>query len=335
MTVFSRLSLTAALLSLLVTAAPQESHAQAAGARYAVLIGGLGGDDVYTGRFEGYLNETQALLIDRAGFSEENVIVLGEESISDRPFVDEVSTSENIQAVFDELAGRVTADDHVFVVLFGHGSFDGEHARLNIPRRDLDDVDYAAMVDGLRAGRVVFINTTSASGPFAEALSGPERIVVTATATGTERDETVFPRMFIESLREDAADLDRNGGLTIHEAFSYAAQQTARSFEEAGQLATEHPQLDDDGDGTASRVDALDAGGDGRLASVTYIRPRTDLASVSAEARPLLRERETLERSIADLKGRKAQMDEDAYYDEMEEIFVQLARLNDRMEAMQ
>ncbi len=131
------------------------------------------------------------------------------------------------------------------------------------------------------------------------------------------------------------ADLDKNGGVSVHEIFSYAAQETARFFEEAGQLATEHPQMDDDGDGSASRLEELDAGGDGHLASLLYVKPRTDLASVSEEARPLLREKETLERSIADLKRRKGAMDEDAYYAELEDLFVQLARINDRMEASQ
>lgn len=325
--------LAVALLLVVLLASPEAVRGQAAGTRYAVLIGGLGGDPAYTERFSGYLSETRSLLVDRASFDTGNVFVLGEESIAGKDFVDDVSTAENIRNAFESLSARVTPDDHVFVVLFGHGSFDGEHARLNIPRRDLDDADYAAMVDGLSAGRIVFVNTASASGPFAAAVSGSERIVITATATGTERDETVFPRMFIDALSDVDADLDRNGGLSVREAFSYAAQQTARSFEEAGQLATEHPQLDDDGDGAASRLEALDAGGDGHLASVTYIRPRAHLATVSAAARPLLREKETIERAIADLKSRKAQLREDAYYAEMEELFVQLARLNDRMES--
>ncbi|MEX0820810.1 MAG: hypothetical protein WD021_01585 [Rhodothermales bacterium] len=329
----------ALLLLLLVAGRAPDARAQAsgggiAGDRHAVLIGGLGGNPAYTETFSGYLRDTRAALVDRAGFVETNVLVLAEQAIADEPFVDGVSTAEAIRAHFTELADRLTADDHLYVILYGHGSFDGSNARLNIPRRDLDDFDYAALLDGVPAGRVVFVNTTSASGPFAAALSAPERIVITATASGTERDETIFPRFFADALRNPDADLDKNGGLSVLEAFTYAAQRTGRYYEESGQLATEHPQLEDNADGSGSRVDALD-GEDGNLASITYIRPRPDLASVSAAARPLLQEKETLERIIAETKNRKAEMTEDAYYAELEELFVRLARLNERMDSIQ
>lgn len=325
------------LLLLAVGQAP-DARAQAgsggiAGERHAVILGGLGGNPAYTETFGAYLRDTRAALVDRAGFDESNVLVLGEQAIADDPFVDGVSTAEAIRAHFTELAERMTADDHLYVILFGHGSFDGANARLNIPRRDLDDFDYAAMLDGIPAGRVVFVNTASASGPFAAALSAPERIVITATASGTERDETIFPQFFVESLRNPDADLDKNGGLSVLEAFTYAARRTGRHYEEAGQLATEHALMEDNADGSGSRVDALD-GEDGSLASITYIMPRTDLASVSAAARPLLQEKEMLERTIAETKNRKTEMTEEAYYGELEELFVRLARLNERVEAV-
>lgn len=329
----------ALVLLLLAFGQAPDARAQAdasgmAGERHAVIIGGLGGNPAYTETFGAYLRDTRSALVDRAGFDENNVLVLAEQAIDDDPIVDGVSTAEAIRAHFTKLAERMTADDHLYVILYGHGSFDGANARLNIPRRDLDDFDYAALLDRISAGRVVFVNTASASGPFAAALSAPERIVITATASGTERDETIFPQFFVEALRNPDADLDKNGGLSVLEAFTYAAQRTGRHYEEAGQLATEHPQLEDNADGSASRVDALD-GEDGNLASITYIIPRTDLASVSAAARPLLQEKEALERTIAETKNRKAEMTEEAYYGELEELFVRLARLNERMEAVQ
>lgn len=324
-------TLTALAVSLAV-ALSFSAAAQEAGSRYALLIGGLGGEPAYTERFGSYLSDTRSVLIDRYGVPSDHVTVLAENGLADRSFVNDVSTAENIRAAFARLGAAATPDDHVYVILFGHGSSDGVRAQLNIPRRDLDDADFSALLDGIGSGRIIVINTSSASGPFAERLSGPDRIILAATATGTQRDETVFPRYFVEALRSAETDLDKSGGLSVLEVFRYAAGEVARSFEAAGQLATEHAVIDDDGDGTPTRFDRLDAGADGALAAVTYIRPPHELASISDADRPLLREREDLRRSIAELKVRKADMNEDAYYDALEDLFVRLATINDQLD---
>ena len=321
------------LLPALLAVHPREASAQVDHDRHVLLIGGLGGEPAYQDRFASYLAETRASFENRFGIPAANVTVLAEESVADRPFVSDVSTAENIRSAFDRLADDLSPDDHLYVILFGHGSFDGTHARLNIPRRDLDDADYAALLDEISAGRIIVINTSSASGPFASALSAPDRILISATATGTQRDETVFPQFFVEALKSDAADLDKSGGISVLEAFRFAAEEVARSFEAAGQLATEHAVLDDDGDGEPTRFDRLDDGTDGALAGVTFIRPAAALANISEADRPLLRERETLHREIADLKNRKAAMSEDAYYAALEEVMLRLARLNERLDA--
>jgi hypothetical protein len=320
---------------LLLGAMPPPAQSQPAGERYVLLMGGLGGAPQYTEQFASYLNETHSSLVERFGIPDDQIRVLGEQAIAEQPFVDGVSTGESIRAAFAQLSQRAGADDHVYVVLFGHGSFNGTHAQLNIPRRDLNEADFAALVDELNAGRTVFINTTSASGPFAKALSGPDRIIITATATGTERDETTFPRHFVEALRTSEADLDKNGGLSVREVFAYTTAQVVGAFEQAGQLATEHALLDDNGDGSPTRFDALDAAQDGRLAARTYLQPPPAVASVSDAARPLLQEKALLEEAITALIDEKATMDEDIYYAELESLFVQLARVNEQIEVAQ
>ncbi len=322
------------LIALAAAAGPAAAQE---GQRYAVLIGGLGGSPAYTETFRGYLFETRQALVDRLGFAAANVTVLAEPALGDQPFVDDVSTAEVIQARFGRLAGRVQPRDQVFVILFGHGSYDGTHARLNIPRRDLDDADYAALLDALRAGRTVFVNTASASAPFIEALSASNRIVITATRRGTQRNETLFPRFFVEALTSPSADLDKNGDLSVAEVFRYAAEQTARSYETGGLLATEHALLEDTGDAEGHRIEDLEARGEGNLAAVTYLRRGGGvLAGTSAADRavlgPLLQERDALERDIAALKSRKQALNEGAYYARLETLFVRLARLNDRIE---
>lgn len=330
-----RLRANIALVLLLFLAAAvcrKPACAQTAGSRYALLVGGLGGTPEYTSQFATYLNDTRAILVDRYGFAPDDVVVLAEQTIADRPFVNGVASADEIRAHISRLDSRITRDDHLYVILFGHGSFDGTNASLNIPRRDLEDAEYARLLEEIDAGRLIFINTASASGPFAAALSGRDRIIITATASGTERDETVFPRHFVEALRSVDADLDKNGALSVREAFVYAARQTTQSFENSGRLATEHAQLDDDGDGGPSRLEDVENGREGNLAAVTYFLPPRAGTSISEDALPLVREKEGIEREIAELKGRKERLSEEAYYAELETLFVRLARLNEQLD---
>jgi hypothetical protein len=141
----------------------------------------------------------------------------------------------------------------------------------------------------------------------------------------------------VEALTNPAADLDKNGDLTVYELFRYATEKVAQSFEETNHLATEHALLDDTGDGQGHRLEELEEAGEGNLAAVTYLKRRTALlATVSGANREavatMLQERETIERDIAELKSRKSNLEEDGYYASLETLFVRLARLNDQIE---
>ncbi len=313
--------------------------AQEAGSSHALLIGGLGGTPDYTETFQRYLFDTRQALINRHGFAASHITVLAEANIQEANFVDGLSDAETIRATFSRLAQTVDANDRLYVILFGHGSYNGTEARLNIPRRDLSALDYAALVDEVNAERIVFINTAPCSAPFIEPLSGPNRILMTATRTGSQRNETRFPSYLVEALSSPDTDLDKDGKLSVREWFVYAAQNTDRSFEAESHLPTENALLDDTGDQKGQRVEELDTTGEGNLAGVTYLhRGGVALADVSSaqrgEATGMLRQKEALESNIATLKSRKAGMYEDQYYADLETLFVQLARLNDRIEAL-
>lgn len=301
--------------------------------RHALIISGLGGSPEYTQKFQNYVFETRKALLERFGFEAANIHVLGEAGIQDEPYVDDLSNAENIRAAFAALQQAAGASDHVFIILFGHGGYANGEARLNIPRRDLSQHDFASLVDGLAAGRVVFINTSSASAPFVEALSGPERIVITATRTGTQTNETSFPRFMIEALTESVADRDKDGRTSVAELYTYASEKTDQWFEDNGNIPTENALLDDNGDQEGSRLEELENGADGHLAGITYFSPAggAALAATGGDQNldaGWLQERENIEVGIATIKSKKAQMDVDAYYAELEVLFVKLARGN-------
>ncbi len=106
------------------------------------------------------------------------------------------------------------------------------------------------------ATRQLVVNMTSASGGSRAALEKPNRAVITATKSGTEKNATVFARYWVEALRDPAADTDKNETVSALEAFIYAEQKTAQFYETQKRLATEHPMLEDtgQGDGAAQTI---------------------------------------------------------------------------------
>lgn len=248
MALLSQAGLTVAtLLTSGVVLWPMASPAWAQSARDALLIGDLGESLEYSADLLQYPSQAHATLTSPLGFKTEHVTILAEPSAMEAPVVDSVANAENIRSTFALLAQRTTPEAHIYVLLFGHGSYDGTQGRLNKARRDLADTDYAELVDALPSEHVIFINTASASGPFVAALSAPERIVVTATRSGTQRYRTVFPRFLVEALSSPAANLDCDGSLSMLEVYRYAALQTASHYEVSDYLATEHALIDDTG----------------------------------------------------------------------------------------
>jgi len=306
--------------------------------QYAVLIGGLGGTVEHKEKFRKYLYETRNALIERCKFPEENISVLAEAPIEGYKFVEAISTADNIKAKFASLSNKLTINDNLYIILFGHGSFDGKNTMLNIPRRDLKDIDYATLLQSFNVGNIIFINTSSCSGPFTNRLSALNRIIITATKSGTERNETIFPKFLIEALQSTASDRDKNGNLSVLETFLYASERTAGWYKQNNHLATEHPQLEDTGDNTAYRAEELSEYAEGGLSSVTYFLKRDQVPDMSIAGsndstyQDLLVEFDKVNREIDLLKAKKTQYPEDEYFVKLEEFLVRLARINEQIE---
>ena len=154
-----------------------------------------------------------------------------------------------MQKAFSDLAARAKAADEVFIVLIGHGSFDGQKGSFNLPGPDLSADDYAKLLEPVAAQRIVFVNTASSSGAFVQPLAGPGRTIVTSTKTGGEKNEPVFAGYFAEAFKDAAADTDRNGRVSVSEAFEYAKAKVTASYAKAGTILTEHATLDDSREG--------------------------------------------------------------------------------------
>lgn len=283
---------------------------------HVIVITGVGGDEEHTAQFHKWASAMIDVAAKRGGVADQNIVYLSEKPELDPARIKGRSTRENVQKAFGDLSMRAQPNDEVFVMLIGHGSFDGKVAAFNLPGPDLTADDFARLLAKIPAQRIVFVNTASSSGGFLAALAGPGRTIVTATKTGGERNETRFPAYFVEAFDNNVADADRNGRVSIAEAFEYARTKVTAAYQKEGIILTEHAALDD--------------GRDGKFAATLFLESEKARAAATASVadpalRALLEEQRKLEDEVAALRLRKDSMDPKEYDQQLEKLLTDLA----------
>src|SRR5262249_2350856 len=291
-----------------------------AGERYALIVTGANGEASYAEQYGEWRQAASVALIEKLGFVATHTMAL-----FDGADKEHASTAAGVKRALESLRAKMTADDVLLIVLIGHGSFDGTEAKFNLVGPDLSSAEWAALLKPI-PGRIVLVDSTSASFPFLEHVSGPRRIVITATDSVLQRFDTVFPESFIKALTDPAADIDKNGRVSIWEAFTAASVGVRRYYTQRGQLATERALLDDDGDGVGR--EAGGEGTDGSLAARLYLDPDIPGAPPTDEALiALLQKRASIQTDIDDLKERRQLMTPAEYQAEFERLMIAMARV--------
>ncbi len=292
-----------------------------------VVVTGIGGEQQYSDVFHEWATTLIDAAVNRNNVSPDDVVYLGERVERDPDRIHARSTKAQLVETFQALARDVGSNDLVFVVLIGHGSVRNEESRFNLPGPDVTAAEFDQLLDAFDTQRVVFVNTSTASGGFAKALAGPNRTIVTATKTGFERNESVFGGFFVRAYAEDVADVDKDNRVSVLEAFEYAVQEVRRSYESDNRLLTEHALLEDNADGEGSGEPSID-GPDGSLAATMFLRP-SGAVMVAGTADSVLTglysEKEVIEQQIAALRTQRSEMDQEAYDVRLEDLLVELA----------
>ncbi len=233
------------------------------------------------------------------------------------------------------LAGKPAAGrEPIWIVLLGHGTYDGHEAKFNLRGPDVTDRELSEWLAPFKRP-IVIIDCASASGPFINRLSGANRVVVTATKSGSEINFAHFGQFMAESMVDDRADLDKDGQVSVLEAFLTASGRVEEYYRSRSQLATEHALIDDNGDrlGTSANwfrgVRAVRRAKDG--AERDGIRAHQLHPIPSDRERTIPREirqkRDQLELSVAALRDRKDKLTEEEYYSQLDKLMVELAKL--------
>jgi hypothetical protein len=222
----------------------------------------------------------------------------------------------------------------LWIVLLGHGTFDGREARFNLHGPDLSASTLSNLLFGFRRP-IAIINAAPSSAPFIKALARKERVIVTATRSGAEENYTRFNRYISQAIADPEADLDKDGQTSLLEAFLMASRRVAEFYKSEGRLATEHALLDDNGDGFGVQADwfrgihavkkaANNAQLDGTRAHQWHLVRSKEDQKLTPEQR---QKRDALELEIGQLRAQKATMNEDAYYKRLETLLTKLAEI--------
>jgi hypothetical protein len=243
-----------------------------------------------------------------------------------------VTDRERLRSVLAEQKGE--GREPLWIVLIGHGTYDGREAKFNLRGQDVTDLEFAEWLAALKRP-VALLDCASASGPFINRLSGEDRVVVTATKSGSEQNFARFGQYLAEAITNLRADLDKDGQVSLLEAFLTASKGVDEYYRNRAQLATEHALLDDNGDrlgtpaawfrGVRATKRAKDGAPlDGIRAHQLHLIPSNRERFMPAEMR---QRRNQLELSIAALRDQKDKLSEDEYYGRLDKLMIELARL--------
>ncbi len=225
------------------------------------------------------------------------------------------------------------SDAELWIVLLGHGTFSPNEAAFNLRGPDLTAARLAALLKPFKRP-VAVIDCASSSGPFVPALAGANRVIVTATRSGSEVNFSRFGQHMADAIGSAVGDLDKDGQTSLLEAFILASARTQEFYKSNERLATEHALLDDNGDGLGVQGDWFrgvravkkakdNAPADGTLAN-QFVLMRSDAESRFDAA--FRARRSQLEGELEKLRQQKATWSEADYLAHMEPVAHALAR---------
>ncbi len=229
--------------------------------------------------------------------------------------------------------------NELWILLIGHGTYDGKEAKFNLNGPDVTAAECAEWLAPFQR-TVVVVNCASSSAPFINKLTGPNRVIVTATKNGAEQNLTRFAKFFSEAIRDETADLDKDGQVSLLEAYLTASARVQEFYSSAGRLASEHALLEDNGDSKGTPADWFrgvravkkaqdNSTPDGFRAHQLHLIPSPMERRLTPTERA---HRDDLERQVAKLRDSRDRQPEADYFRELEAILVQIASLYEESE---
>ncbi len=285
-----------------------------------VVVSGAPGDDRSGTMFREWAGRWKAA----AESADATLHVIGQD--------DDPSDKQTLVQLIPERAAIRTGEP-LWIVLIGHGTFDGRTARFNLRGPDLSATELAGLLENAQRP-VAVINCASCSAPFINAVSGADRVIVTATKDGGQVQLARFGDAMSAAIGGTEADLDQDSQVSLLDAWAFAVRRTAEFYESSGRLATEHALLDDNGDGLGTRLEAFEGvrlkakdankKTDGRLARRWHLIRSDEERRLSTAQR---QRRDELELRLEEITQHRDRYEEAEYLRQLESVLIPLARL--------
>ena len=223
------------------------------GVRHAVILVGLPGDDEHAEQFATIVDAWHAWLTDGLGFAPHNILTLQDQE------GDAAATKENISRKLEQRFTEIKLADTLWVFVLGHADDSSRRVPLHLPGPDLNDMEFAELFAGVECHEQLFWFDGILFQSFPAPLSRKGRIVVTATASDEGQNETEFPAALADVTRKHANELDQDQSriVSLAEVFLAVVAEVKARYAADGRLATEHAQLDDNGDGQGTEAEKL------------------------------------------------------------------------------
>lgn len=292
---------------------------------YILIIQGLAGEAHYQEQFNTWSEQFINHAVE-TGLPSDRIVHL-------RPDTSPRSDQEGIQQVLDDFSRQLTEQDQLWLILFGHGSTRQQQAYFNIPSSDLAAGQLAQWLQPITA-RLIIVNTSSASGGFVKPLSAPNRVLISATRSGSERYFAHFGSYWVTAFDpQKSGDLDKDDRVSLLESFQYARREVERYYQQERRLRTEHAILDDNGDGQGSQEANKTNSDDGAMAARIFLLDSQDLAAQNPARARLLERQDSIVQDLQIWISKKAELPEQEYYDQLEILLVELTQVDRSLRA--
>ena len=249
-------------------------------ADHVLIIGGTAGEKSFYDAFWSATSRFHELLINEYSYTQEHITFLFEDMgpSEESGIVDTESKREQVLAAFAELAETVQPSDRFLLFMLGHASRTGRgDLKFNLRGRDITEAEYVTLINAIPAERQILIFGFPYSGKLVTHLSKQGRIILTSSSPNEGYSlQAGFGNVFVDAFSAAANDIDRNGDISLLEAFLSLQTRTKDFYEKDGKVQSEHPHLDDNGDRDATRnLTAVTVETeDGALAEKTFLGTR-------------------------------------------------------------
>ena len=257
---------------------------------HVLIIGGVAGEKSFYDAFWGATSRFHQLLTDEYGYTPDQITFLFEDMGDiDRggqgtlALVDAESNREQVLAAFAHLAQTVQPSDRFLLFMLGHASRTGRgSSKFNLRGRDITEAEYVTLINNIPTENQILIFGFPYSARLVPQLSAPGRIILTSSSPNEGYSlQAGFGDVFVGAFSTADNDINNDGDISLLEAFLSLQEQTKAWYENDGTIQSEHPHLDDNGDGNATRnltidpeAPPVDRTEDGVLAETTFLGKR-------------------------------------------------------------